>query len=540
MKTMNLKIHLNNHSVLNAYTYSEKSFLSSSLDFLSFPCRSLLGGHAVNLITGQSQESLSIIGKITLSCALILGGYFAKRAVIPGIAFSLASLAFKHLAAFSLIEKAHIHTFIHNQQKDNSSTKHIIPATPPVTSNQCHVSDFQPEAQQNANLETMFTQEVFTIDLKELPNFSLFLAPNETGVLNIIPHLAKAKMPGLIVSTGTERSFFDLALAPEGCEGLVIVDIHPYVKAYVDFNTLLLRISQDMQDYAQLSALAIGEIKTASYQEKIKNIRTITEKASIPPEIKKYYLDNLEEFAKIYFTSTQRPDYWRTRCGFKGVQYYEEETLFNRLQQYARAGRIISKVGDISDLNFLDKFRIAILDISNISDYVALDIKTHSKPVIITTRVNSEKSARYASTTFNPLREEEKKELRDLLDIFRVVLNSDVKCGIFGMGLFDLLTNNQNPNPDFLEVNSCFFSKELLNGLKFHKKTYLYYTGMRWIDFSHNGNYDWWTSCTQPKEASASFEAWLAPIRAQNVVIPEKVEAALSTRYNSGLNYYRS
>jgi hypothetical protein len=119
--------------------------------------------------------------------------------------------------------------------------------------------------------------------------------------------------PGIIVSVGTERSFFDLALSdPTICEGLVVRDIDPHVKGYVDFNVLLLRIAENREDYVQLSTppphcshyyFGIKEANNKIILEKIKKIRLITEKADIPPVIKEYYLRYLDDFGLIYFNA---------------------------------------------------------------------------------------------------------------------------------------------------------------------------------------------------------------------------------------------
>src|SRR5579872_1647372 len=67
--------------------------------------------------------------------------------------------------------------------------------------------------------------------------------PNECGPNHIKPHLALMEK-GWIVSVGSERSFFDILLSPEEqCEGLIILDIDPRIKAYCDFLILLLRMS---------------------------------------------------------------------------------------------------------------------------------------------------------------------------------------------------------------------------------------------------------------------------------------------------------
>jgi len=83
------------------------------------------------------------------------------------------------------------------------------------------------------------------LDIHQVVNFADYRYPNE-GNITEYRSLFQMQQPGLLVSTGTERSFFALIetvlASPQGyCKGLVIRDINPKVKAYTDFNVLLLR-----------------------------------------------------------------------------------------------------------------------------------------------------------------------------------------------------------------------------------------------------------------------------------------------------------
>ncbi|MBA2369556.1 MAG: hypothetical protein H0V82_11115 [Candidatus Protochlamydia sp.] len=105
------------------------------------------------------------------------------------------------------------------------------------------------------SLEEEFEFAIFQdVDIKTENHFDICLEPNELFPTAVKPHLDLMEK-GIIVSTGTERSFFDLLFADEKrCEGLVIVDITPKIKAYNDFNTLLLRIAVNRRDYFNLSS----------------------------------------------------------------------------------------------------------------------------------------------------------------------------------------------------------------------------------------------------------------------------------------------
>jgi hypothetical protein len=86
------------------------------------------------------------------------------------------------------------------------------------------------------------------LDVDAIIPFKDYLVPNELNPYLVKLHFDLLDEAGLLVSTGTERSFIDLALC-EKCTGLVGVDINPRVKAYNDFNTLLLRLSENRKDY---------------------------------------------------------------------------------------------------------------------------------------------------------------------------------------------------------------------------------------------------------------------------------------------------
>jgi hypothetical protein len=119
------------------------------------------------------------------------------------------------------------------------------------------------ESHQNSDflsLEQELEKEgCWQIDLDQWCSFYDFLEPNEGNPQKLIPHLQEISKKGVVVSTGTERSFFFLLflvklLANKNlCEGLIIKDINPKVKAYVDFNVLLLRITKTVEEYRELS-----------------------------------------------------------------------------------------------------------------------------------------------------------------------------------------------------------------------------------------------------------------------------------------------
>jgi hypothetical protein len=173
------------------------------------------------------------------------------------------------------------------------------------------------------------------------------------------------KKPGLIVSTGTERSLFDIILSDPYCEGLVAIDINPKVKAYIDFNLFLLKVSENRMEYLHLST------SPTAFRSKITELKD---------PMQEYYASHLEEFAAIYFSQTQA---WRKNKAYDVVNYTKNDELFHKLQTCALSGNIISIVGDIGDIDFLKNRNIEIIDESNISQYSLPLYKIDSNPRLL-------------------------------------------------------------------------------------------------------------------------------------------------------------
>jgi hypothetical protein len=269
---------------------------------------------------------------------------------------------------------------------------------------------------------------VTTIDLTKIPNINRYLVPNERNVHEVQPHLTMKKQ-GILVSTGAERSIFDLILSdPTKCQALVVRDIHPHIKAYIDFNVVLLRVATDMAHYARLSTPIHGTTDSASkqilwneelYLDKIREIRLEIKKANLPQILENYYLKHLDEFGRIYFQARLQDD-WREDDRLDDVKYHKKENQFNRLQRYAKCGNIIATIGSMGDLRFLDNKNIELLDISNIPDFEALYIQTKSFPNVIVTRRHGEWS--YLSARLSPLTQDQVKRLNSLLNRPSIVI----------------------------------------------------------------------------------------------------------------------
>jgi hypothetical protein len=230
--------------------------------------------------------------------------------------------------------------------------------------------------------------------------FNDFIAPNELHPFNIKKHLDLLTEEGLLVSTGTERSLIAFALCKK-CTGLVGVDINPKVKGFNDFNTLLLRISKDRKEYLEFRLisriLAHYDSSIPSANESIDDIidrieNRLIDEESISELAKKYYVDNFDKLAKIFFTYQENDrafleffdaeKYKGNGAGggyFENANYLYNDELFFRLQKAAKDGSMIFTVNSINDLKFLIKEKIVAIDASNIHDYIKLDLESDAK-----------------------------------------------------------------------------------------------------------------------------------------------------------------
>lgn len=195
------------------------------------------------------------------------------------------------------------------------------------------------------------------------------LFPNEPNPIDIGPLLANTP-PGVIVSTGTERSLADLLLSDEErCQGLVILDINPNVKAYIDFVILLCRICNSIREFRLLCQNPENPDQLAA---RLSEIAAKLDATDMPLQMKRYYIDNLKVLADAYFSVERWWDsqYMKQYPNFyAGVRYHEDERLFAKLQRYAKAGNIIAITGTINALGVLNNLPISVVDSSNIWEY---------------------------------------------------------------------------------------------------------------------------------------------------------------------------
>jgi hypothetical protein len=421
----------------------------------------------------------------------------------------------------------------------------LLPRSTLLSTGRATILEHQDEtASAQICLEQNLEAQVFQlVDINQRVEFNTFLYPNECNVFKVKEHLDLQEKIGIIVSTGTERSFFDLALCNlEKCKGLVVRDINPKVKAYVDFNILLLRLALDVKDYERLSDdlmsfsdltkwveasdLPSGDIKyyienpkmidlhlyenadlklkkNEALLSRIHSIRDRIERSSLPPNIRHYYLHHLADFASVYFGVNKN---WRGRDKslFHGVQYHENPEIFNKLQQFAKSGNIVATIGDINDLRFLDKLSVGIIDVSNIPDYILLDLKggkDFSPRIIWTYLYPGGADTNYYSCAFpSSLRSEQRVEFEQLLKEMRQARCIEKELVLFGgpkklgVDLFLTLMKLSKGNTDIWPAS---YSSGILNKMKEFKDTWmLKIPRIGWVSFD-SSNFD-------PKQINAA------------------------------------
>ncbi|GEM_PF-4716097 len=287
----------------------------------------------------------------------------------------------------------------------------------------------------NGRAITPIEVEFYSILEKNLDqqcDFDDYREPNEDNPENIQSHLDLAE-PGIHVCTGSERLFFHLLLCDEKkCQGIIGRDINPKIAMYVAFNTLLLRIADNRQEYVDLSTpISECDFSTGSRRrlkkqerrdklnERLKRISSKIDQDKVMPEnMKRFYQKHLNAAGKAYLYCAQ---YWRTEQSFEKLNYTKNDEQFLKLQRFARSGKIISTVGNINDLGFLKEKEISVVDTSNIVDYTILDFQgspNNFRARVIHTVVGMCKT-NYYSYIYLPLSSKEKKEFEDLAEKIR-------------------------------------------------------------------------------------------------------------------------
>ena len=312
------------------------------------------------------------------------------------------------------------------------------------------------------------------VDIHAQLAFRDHMSPNEWSVLGIQPHLDQVYKLGCApvyhISTGTERSVFGFLLA-NNCKGLIIRDINPRVKAYSDFNILMLRTLKDVDEYLQLSSS--DPDPQIMQQKKVKIWERLEADREMSPEVKAYYQQHFTDLATVYFREIawREEQPWDLKTKFQGVDYYHNGSQFQKLKSFAKSGNIIATIGDISDLTEFADLPIGVVDISNIPNYVLLNFKWPRDVQIIWTKFQTYHT-RYFSKKLSPISVEERVLCSDLLDSLQDSEDIEKMDGV-----------QYHELPEWLELQSPpFFCKELLVALKTYRdEKCLYSPKLGWI-----------------------------------------------------------
>jgi hypothetical protein len=180
---------------------------------------------------------------------------------------------------------------------------------------------------------------------------------------------------GVYVGPGTQRIMFAAGLAdPRRCIGIVGLDVNQNVKKVNEVSILFFRLSASREDLIQLARLPKNEQDKTS---KLKEIDAkIVKDDLIPPFMKDYYRKNLQNYVGFYYKSemncwTDDPQLYKGSAhlwgpSFNQVNYFKHDSVFQKIREYAIAGKIVSIVGNINDLSLLNGYPIGIVDISTI------------------------------------------------------------------------------------------------------------------------------------------------------------------------------
>jgi hypothetical protein len=172
-------------------------------------------------------------------------------------------------------------------------------------------------------------------------------------------------------------------------------------------------------------------------EDEVNRLGVILEKiradTSIPPFLRKYYEENLEAFSQVYYDVVKN---WADRAldssrYFTLVNYRENDELFEKIQQFAKRGKIVATIGSINDLSFLHNFPVSFVDVSNVHDYAILDLQgcDFSRPIrVMWTKGTSPTAAtRYTSFQYEKLTAPEKKEMDYLQSCLKEATGLDPK-----------------------------------------------------------------------------------------------------------------
>lgn len=318
---------------------------------------------------------------------------------------------------------------------------------------------------QKVNLENLYEDHICCeVDMNKKCDFDNYINLNETYPENISPHLQGLE-EGLLGFIGAERVFVQLLFVNEAsCTGVVSRDINHRAKAYKDFKILLFKLSKNLKEYSELNTVDIKNPQ--EIENRLNAIKSMVEKmnpSQLSPKMRDYYLKYLKDFGLFYYlhNKSRWSDPFVAQY-FPASAYDQNEEQFLKIQRYVMAGSLISTIGDVNDLKFLANQKITLVDVSNIPDYIPIDLqggKNFSPKILWTSGTGAGQTTTYSSEEYQVLDEVERKEFEDLLDILKKSFDDPVP---FNDPEFAMLFKIQVNYP-------CLYSK---NGLK-HLKVYI-------------------------------------------------------------------
>ena len=194
-------------------------------------------------------------------------------------------------------------------------------------------------------------------------NSGTFTVPNERNPERALK-VYKQAPKGVYVSVGTERGFIGAANSPRVTH-LLLLDVDNEVVRYNQVNTILLKISKNREDYLRLRLAT----ETSDWMTSAKEAKLSVEEIQ---KLEDSHLIFKQEVASKGFKALQNPDL--NSREFSGVNYMQDDVLFNKIQKMAKDGRISSGIANISDANQMEQIfmqlsaknlQVSIFDVSN-------------------------------------------------------------------------------------------------------------------------------------------------------------------------------
>jgi hypothetical protein len=250
-----------------------------------------------------------------------------------------------------------------NTQHNSANTAALTLVSEPPSAKKNYYTGFEGDERYNLpgyTLDDILNNRMMSVD------WDTYLTPNE-----LCPESSKHLMEeafenfkkingdvtkGYIISVGTERCLFDLLYADENlCEGLIVIDVNPKVKMYMDWIIYCLKNSSNIAKFNEnLTKLESSDL----YLKCCKDVHNNT----LPS--KEQILEKED--------SLNNGNLWRFNGSINesNVDYWDNDELFAKLKRYAiKADGIRTHYGSVDNLTFLENVNIIYVDTSNVYQY---------------------------------------------------------------------------------------------------------------------------------------------------------------------------